>query len=41
MARYYLVDARRNLAASTEITAYAVSAFVYLHSVTKDARYLD
>ena len=41
MARYYLVDARRNLAASTEITGYAVSAFVYLHAVTRDARYLD
>jgi hypothetical protein len=41
VARYYLVDARRNLAASTEITGYAVSAFVYLHAVTRDARYLD
>jgi hypothetical protein len=41
VARYYLVDACRNLPASTEITGYAVSAFVYLHSVTHDARYLD
>ena len=40
VARYYLVDACRNLPASTEITGYAVSAFVYLHSVTHDARYL-
>lgn len=41
VARYYLVDACRNLPASTEITGYATSAFVYLHSVTHDARYLD
>ena len=41
MARYYLVDTRRNLPASTEITGYATSAFVYLHSVTHDARYLE
>jgi hypothetical protein len=41
VARYYLVDTHRNLPASTEITGYAVSAFVYLHSVTHDARYLD
>jgi hypothetical protein len=41
VARYYLADACRNLPASTEITGYAVSAFVYLHSVTHDARYLD
>jgi hypothetical protein len=41
VARYYLVDASRNLSASTEITGYAVSAFVYLHSVTHNARYLD
>ncbi|HMD70974.1 MAG TPA: hypothetical protein VKF41_06495, partial [Bryobacteraceae bacterium] len=26
---------------STEITGYAASAFVYLHTTTKDARYLD
>ena len=41
VARYYLVDAARNLPASTEITGYTASAFVYLHSVTHDARYLD
>jgi hypothetical protein len=41
VARYYLVDARRNLPASTEITGYTVSTFVYLHSVTHDARYLE
>jgi hypothetical protein len=41
VARYYLVDAGRNLPASTEITGYAISAFVYLHSFTHDARYLD
>ena len=40
VARYYLVDAGRNLPASTEITGYTASAFVYLHSVTHDARYL-
>ena len=41
MARYYLVDSCRNLPVSTEITGYAASAFVYLHSVTRDDRYLD
>ena len=35
VARYYLVDACRNLPVSTEITGYAVSTFVYLHSVTQ------
>ena len=35
------MDACRNLPASTEITGYAASTFVYLHSVTKDVRYLD
>src|ERR1035441_10401122 len=29
-----------NLPASSEITGYAASALVYLHSVTHDARYL-
>ena len=41
MARYYLTDSRRPLPASTEITGYAASAFVYLHSVTHDERYLQ
>jgi hypothetical protein len=41
VARYYRVDCRRNQPVSTEITGYAVSAFVYLHAVTRDACYLD
>lgn len=41
VARYYRTDLERNHAVSTEITGYAASAFVYLHTVTKDARYLD
>jgi len=41
VARYYLVDSRSNLPASTEITGYAASAFVYLHSVTKEPVYLE
>jgi len=41
VARYYLADPCRYLPASTEITGYAASTFVYLHSVTHDARYLD
>jgi hypothetical protein len=41
VARYYLVDSRRNLPVSTEITGYAASTFVYLHSVAGDDRYLD
>jgi len=41
VARYYHTDLERNHAVSTEITAYAASAFVYLHTTTKDARYLD
>ena len=41
VARYYLTDARRNLAASTEITGYAISALLYLHLVTGDERYLE
>ena len=41
VARYYRTDLERNHAVSTEITGYAASTFVYLHSVTKDARYLD
>ncbi|MEO8368511.1 MAG: hypothetical protein ABI806_04880 [Candidatus Solibacter sp.] len=40
VARYYLTDSRRPLPASTEITGYAVSALVYLHTVTHDERYL-
>ena len=40
MARYYLVDEQENRAISTEITGYAISALVYLHSLTHDGRYL-
>lgn len=41
VARYYRTDLQRNHPVSTEITGYAASALVYLHSVTKDERYLD
>ena len=41
VCRYYRADLERNLAVSTEITGYVVSALVYLHSLTKDPRYLD
>jgi hypothetical protein len=41
VARYYRTDLERNHAVSTEITGYTASAFVYLHTTTKDARYLD
>jgi hypothetical protein len=41
VARYYRADAGRNHAVSTEITGYAVSTFVYLHSVAHEAQYLD
>jgi hypothetical protein len=40
VARYYLADTKENRAISTEITGYAISAFVYLHSMTHDGRYL-
>jgi len=41
VARYYRADVGRNHAVSTEITGYAVSAFVYLHSVAREAPYLE
>src|SRR5580704_10021755 len=41
VARYYLADAKENRTISTEITGYAVSAFVYLYSLTHDEQYLD
>ncbi len=41
VARFYRADEQRALAVSTEITGYAVSAFVYLHSLEKRAPYLD
>jgi hypothetical protein len=41
VARYYLADQQENRAISTEITGYTMSAFVYLHSVAHESRYLD
>jgi hypothetical protein len=41
VARYCRLDLARNHAASTEITGYSASTFVFLHSLTKDQRYLD
>jgi hypothetical protein len=41
VARYYRADLGRNQAVSTEITGYAASAFVFLHSLTHDPRFLD
>jgi hypothetical protein len=41
VARYYRVELECNHPVSTEITGYAASAFVYLHSVTGEARYLE
>ncbi|MBZ5724321.1 MAG: hypothetical protein LAP87_04930 [Acidobacteriia bacterium] len=41
VARYYRADLGRNHAVSTEITAYAASALVYLHAATGERRYLD
>jgi hypothetical protein len=41
VARYYRSDLRQNLPVSSEITGYAVSAYVYLHRLTGDAVYLD
>jgi hypothetical protein len=41
VARYYRLDTGRNQAVSTEITGYAIGAFVFLHSLTDDQRYLD
>ncbi|PWU05894.1 MAG: hypothetical protein C5B51_13490 [Terriglobia bacterium] len=41
VARYYRSDLLRNHAVSTEITGYTVSALLYLHSATHDARYLE
>ena len=41
VARYHHTDGARNARISTEITGYAVSTFVYLHSVLGDQRYLD
>jgi hypothetical protein len=41
VARYYLTEAGRNLPVSSEITGYAVSALVYLHSLSGQAAYLE
>jgi hypothetical protein len=40
VARYYRSDLGRNHPVSTEITGYAVSALLYLHSLANDERYL-
>jgi hypothetical protein len=41
VSRYYRADLQRNNPVSTEITGYAVGAFVYLHALTRDAIYMD
>jgi len=41
VARYYRADLERSHRVSTEITGYAASTFVYLHSLTGDQRFLD
>lgn len=41
VARYYLVDERRNLPVSTEITGYVASAFAYLAQIAGDEAYCD
>jgi hypothetical protein len=41
VARYYRTDLERNQPLSTEITGYAASCLVYLHSVTGDHRYVE
>jgi hypothetical protein len=41
VARYYLADGERNKPVSTEITGYAASTFVYLHTLTRDGAYLE
>jgi hypothetical protein len=41
VARYYNAETQENYPISTEITGYAVSTFVYLHSLSKDRRYLS
>jgi len=40
VARYYCSDIRENRPISTEITGYAVSTLVYLHTLTGDQDYL-
>jgi len=41
VARYYRSDLQRNHSVSTEITGYAVSTLVYLHSLTGDPQLLE
>lgn len=41
VARYYRTDIQENARISTEISGYAVSAMVYLNSITGEAAYLD
>ncbi len=41
VARYYHTDLEENHAISTEITGYAASTLVYLHSLTGEPLYLD
>ena len=40
MARFYRADLEQNRLVSTEITGYAVSTLVYLHSLSRDERFL-
>lgn len=40
VARYHRTDTGRNLPVSTEITGYSLSAYVYLHHLSQDDRYL-
>jgi hypothetical protein len=40
-ARYYLADTHEYRAVSTEITGYAISVLLLLHSLTGEERYLD
>lgn len=41
VARYYRSDLGRYNPVSTEITGYAISAFVYLHSMAREPEYLE
>src|SRR5438477_11213942 len=41
MARYYDAGRGENRRVSTEITGYGISTFLFLHSITGDAAYLD
>jgi hypothetical protein len=41
VARYYRTDTQQNLPISTEITGYSASAFVYLHTLDRNPRFLE